>query len=60
MDYSKKQILGLLSTLLGGAEYAERIVDNIENLESLSRQNAGFKFFVENLRSILRSKMGNS
>jgi len=49
-----------IDSLLGGAEYAERIVDNIENLESLSRQNAGFKFFVENLRSILRSKMGNS
>lgn len=28
-------------SLLGGAEYAERIVDNIENLYSLGKQNAG-------------------
>lgn len=45
-----------VNSLLGGAEYAERIVDNIENLESLGRQNAGFQSFLENLRRMLRSQ----
>ena len=45
-----------ISSLLGGAEYAERIVDNIENLESLGRQNAGFEVFVADLRHMLKSK----
>jgi hypothetical protein len=44
-------------SLLGGAEYAERIVDNIENLDSLGKQNAGFQTFVENLRKIFKEKM---
>ncbi|MFQ6033195.1 MAG: DUF4276 family protein [Candidatus Zixiibacteriota bacterium] len=44
-----------VNSLLGGPEYAERIVDNIDNLESLSQQNAGFQAFVENLRSRFRS-----
>ena len=45
-----------ISSLLGGVEYAERIVDNIENFESLSRQNAGFQAFLGNLRNMLRSQ----
>ena len=46
-----------ISSLLGGAEYAERFVDNIENLESLGRQNAGFQAFLQKLRGMLRSRM---
>jgi hypothetical protein len=45
-----------VNSLLGGAEYAERIVDNIANLESLGQQNAGFHSFLENLRSMFRSQ----
>lgn len=45
-----------ISSLLGGSEYAERIVDNIENLQSLGRLNAGFQSFLESLRSMLRSQ----
>jgi hypothetical protein len=60
-DYYKKIINQALkesnvNSLLGGAEYAERIVDSIENLESLGRQNAGFKSFLESLRRMLRSQ----
>lgn len=46
-----------VNSLLGGSEYAERIVDNIENLESLGQQNAGFQSFLENLRRMLRSQI---
>jgi len=46
-----------VNSLLGGAEYAERIVDNIENLELLSQQNAGFKAFIDDLRKVLRSQI---
>lgn len=46
-----------VSSLLGGAEYAERIVDNIEKLESLAQQNAGFGVFIEDLRHMFRAKM---
>jgi len=46
-----------ISSLLGGPEYAEKIVDNIENLDSLGRQNAGFQSFLEDLRSMLRRQM---
>jgi len=44
-------------SLLGGAEYAERIVDNIANLESLGNQNAGFQTFVEDLTRIFRGRI---
>ncbi|MDZ7292528.1 MAG: DUF4276 family protein [candidate division KSB1 bacterium] len=43
-----------VSSLLGGTEYAERIVDHIENLEALGRHDAGFKNFVDALRIIFR------
>ncbi len=46
-----------ISSLLGGAEYAERIVASIETLESFSRQNAGCEAFLEDLRSRFRNKM---
>jgi hypothetical protein len=45
-----------VSSLLGGAEYAERIVHKIVDVESLYNQNAGFKAFVEDLRRMLRNK----
>ena len=44
-----------VSSLLSGAEYAERIVNNIKDVESLYDQNAGFRVFVEDLRHMLRS-----
>lgn len=44
-------------SLLGGAEYAEKIVDNIEDLDSLGEQNAGFQTFMEAFRRMLREKM---
>ncbi len=58
-DYYKKVLNQALkesnvNTLLGGAEYAEKIVDNITDLKSLGQQNAGFKVFVEDLRRIFK------
>ncbi len=44
-------------SLLGGTEYAERIVDNIRDLDSLGRQNAGFQAFVEDLRRMLKARI---
>ena len=46
-----------VDSLLGGAEYAERIVDSIRNLGSLGQQNADFQVFVEDLRRTLRNKI---
>lgn len=46
-----------VSSLLGGAEYAEKIVSKIEDLESLYDQNAGFHVFIEDLRRMLRNKL---
>jgi hypothetical protein len=46
-----------VSSLLSGAEYAERIVNKIIDMESLYGQNAGFQVFVEDLRRMLRSKL---
>ena len=46
-----------VSSLLGGAEYAERIVSSIVDIKSLYDQNAGFQVFVEDLRRMLRSKL---
>lgn len=44
-------------SLLGGAEYAEKIVDNIEDLDSMGNHNAGFQKFTEDLRIMFRQKM---
>lgn len=46
-----------INSLLGGVEYAERIVENIQRLESLNQQDAGFGVFVEDLRRMFRSKL---
>lgn len=45
-----------VSSLLGGVEYAERIVENISDLDSLGKQNAGFQNFVGDLRRAFREK----
>ncbi len=46
-----------INSLLGGVEYAERIVENIQRLESLSQGDAGFGVFVRDLKRMLRSKL---
>jgi hypothetical protein len=46
-----------VDSLLGGVEYAERIVENIHDFDSLIRQNAGFEAFVEGLRNMFRNSM---
>jgi hypothetical protein len=46
-----------VNSLLTGAEYAERIVENIQDLESFSRQNSGCQTFIEDLKRIFKSKM---
>jgi len=43
-----------VTSLLGGTEYAEQIVNNIKDLGSLYQQNAGFKVFMEGLRRKFR------
>ena len=48
-----------VTSLLGGAEYAENIVNNIVSLDSLGDQNAGFKNFLEYLRNFLRRIQSN-
>jgi len=48
-----------VNSLLGGAEYAERIVANIGDLELLGKQNAGFQRFIEDLRRIFRGRIEN-
>jgi hypothetical protein len=58
-DYYKKIISDFLheanvNALLGGAEYAERIVENIENLELLEQRDPSFKFFVQELKRMLK------
>lgn len=64
-DYYKQLLYQVLkesnvSSILGGAEYAERIVENIGNVNLLERHDPGFKFFTQELRRILRkaSKLG--
>lgn len=48
-----------VSSLLGGAEYAERIVASIKDLESFGGKNAGCKTFLEDLRNMFkRRRMG--
>jgi len=46
-----------VSSLLSGAEYAEKIVSKITDIKSLYGQNAGFRVFVEDLRRMLRNKL---
>ena len=46
-----------VNSTLSGAEYAERIVDNIEDMESLGRQNAGFQTFVQDLRRMFKAEV---
>lgn len=58
-DYYKQLLRKTLaelnvSSLLGGAEYAENIVGSITSLDSLGSQNAGFQAFVEGLRAFFR------
>jgi hypothetical protein len=60
-DHYKKVLTQALresnvSSLLGGVEYAEKIVDNIVDLDLLGRQNAGFHFFVQELKRVFRGK----
>ncbi len=43
-----------VSSLLGGAEYAEKIVENIENVNVLERHDPGFKVFIQKLRRVFR------
>lgn len=45
-----------IGSLLSGAEYAEKIVENIQNFELLGNQNAGFQNFIEGLRRFFKSK----
>lgn len=40
-------------SLLGGAEYGERIAENVD-LNALAQQNAGFDAFLHDLRRVLR------
>ena len=44
-----------INSLLGGAEYAERIVNNMEDLYSLGKQDEGFKEFVDRLKTTFRT-----
>ena len=43
-----------VTSYFGGAEYAEGIVNNMASLDSLFDKNAGFREFVEALRSFFR------
>lgn len=45
-----------INSLLAGAEYAERIVENIQNLESFAEQNSGCRAFIEDLRRMFRGR----
>ena len=47
-----------VGSLLGGAEYAERIIEKLENLDALAAQDPGFGFFVDALRKQLRQPKG--
>lgn len=46
-----------INSLFGGEEYAEQIVDSIQNLNTVIRQNAGFEYFIEELRKIFKSEL---
>jgi hypothetical protein len=58
-DYYKQLVHQALSesniySLLGGAEYAENIVNNMEKLDSLFSQNSGFEFFIKEMRAFFK------
>jgi hypothetical protein len=46
-----------INSLLTGAEYGEKIVENIEDLESFCRLNSGCQTFMEDLRNIFRQRV---
>ncbi len=56
---SKNQALRTagIHSLTNGAEYAEKIVENISDLYSLGRYNNDFQFFIENLRIKFRETL---
>jgi hypothetical protein len=43
-----------VNSLLGGAEYAERIVKNIDDMKLLEQRDDSFKFFVRELKRALK------
>ena len=43
-----------VQSLLGGPEYAEKIIESISDLRLFAQQNAGLERFVEDLRRLLR------
>lgn len=47
-----------VNSLLGGAEYAERIVENIETVNLLERHDPAFKAFIQELRRVFKKIMG--
>jgi len=47
---------GGVSSILGGAEYAEKIVENFQDLDTLGRLDESFQAFVQDLRSALRKE----
>jgi hypothetical protein len=58
-DYYKNLLHRVLaesdvSSLFGGTEYAENIVNKIVSIDSLFTQNAGFQNFIEGLRNFFQ------
>ena len=47
---------GGVSSVLGGAEYAEKIVENVQDLDTLGRQDNSFQAFIQDLRSAFRKQ----
>ncbi len=45
-----------ISSLLGGVEYAEKIVESIKDLDALGKENSGFQTFVQGLRRVFKEK----
>jgi len=45
-----------IHSLLGGAEYAEKIVGHIKNLETFASKDASAQFFIRDLKTLLRQK----
>ena len=43
-----------VSSVLGGAEYAERIVEKIKDVDALGKHEPGFRNFIQDLRRILK------
>lgn len=60
-DYYKQKLIDALKeanvgSLLGGAEYAEKIVAHMEDLDSIDKdRTAGFTIFIQELRRLLKS-----